>query len=157
MKTKNLTLECLMDNNIVDVRDIIERLEELETILLNRYSQRDTADEITTDPEDVLFNTWLSQNRYDDEQADELIIIRSFLDDLRGNGGDEQWRGEWYPITLIHNNYFEEYARELAEDIGAINRDASWPNNCIDWKQAASELETDYSAVDFGRETFLYR
>lgn len=29
--------------------------------------------------------------------------------------------------------------------IRAINKNASWPNTCIDWEQAARELMCDYS------------
>lgn len=39
----------------------------------------------------------------------------------------------------------EEFAQNLAEEIGAINKDATWPNNCIDWEFAAKELMYDYS------------
>jgi hypothetical protein len=46
---------------------------------------------------------------------------------------------------------------QLAEDIGAINGDATWPNNCIDWDQAAKELRMDYTAVDFDGITYWIR
>lgn len=42
----------------------------------------------------------------------------------------------------------EEFAQDMAENIGAIDRNASWPNNCIDWEHAASELMYDYSEQD---------
>lgn len=51
-------------------------------------------------------------------------------------------------LTLIHDRYFTEYARELAKDIGAIERKANWPLNHIDWKAAADELKHDYTEVD---------
>jgi hypothetical protein len=84
----------------------------------------------------------------DDEQA-ELAELEALLDDCRGYGGDEQWEGDWYPVTLIRESHFTDYAQELAEDIGAVTPDASWPNNCIDWEKAARELLYDYTAVDF--------
>ncbi len=57
---------------------------------------------------------------------------------------------EWKDgATLIRDSYFKEYAQELAEDTGAINKDARWPTNCIDWEEAASELKQDYTEVDF--------
>jgi antirestriction protein len=37
----------------------------------------------------------------------------------------------------------EDFAQQLAEDIGAIPADAQWPNNCIDWEQAARDLFMD--------------
>ena len=39
----------------------------------------------------------------------------------------------------------EEFAQEMAEEIGAIDEKAGWPNNCIDWERAARELMYDYS------------
>lgn len=48
-------------------------------------------------------------------------------------------------------------AQELAEDIGAIDSDAVWPNNCIDWERVARELQMDYTAVDFSGVTYWTR
>lgn len=41
--------------------------------------------------------------------------------------------------------------------MGAINADASWPNNCIDWGRAAEELKVDYFEVDYDGVTYLIR
>jgi antirestriction protein len=38
----------------------------------------------------------------------------------------------------------EEFAQQLAEDIGAI-QEQDWPYTCIDWEQAAREIMYDYS------------
>lgn len=38
-----------------------------------------------------------------------------------------------------------EFAEDMAEQVGAIDRDAKWPMNCIDWEHAARELMMDYS------------
>jgi antirestriction protein len=111
-----------------DVQDVIARFEELEDI----------------DP-------------LDDEEAVELALIKEFLEEIKGCGGDEQWRGDWYPVGFIADTYFEEYAQELADDIGAIPKDASWPATCIDWEQAARELQQDYSSVEIDGTTYWYR
>lgn len=58
---------------------------------------------------------------------------------------------------LVRDSYFVKYARQVAEDIGAINNDASWPNCCIDWDQAANELRIDYHSVDFDGVTYLVK
>lgn len=39
----------------------------------------------------------------------------------------------------------EDFAQETAESLGAIDKNASWPMNCIDWEYAAKELMYDYS------------
>ncbi len=116
--------------DIIDVRDIIERIEELNCLV----------DEIG-----------------DGSCIEEWKILTGIMSELAGNGGDEQWRDDWYPLTLIRESYFKDYAQELAEDIGAVNRDATWPNNCIDWEQAARELRMDYSAITIDGVTYFYR
>lgn len=121
--------------DIFDIRDTIKRFEELE-------SDKESL-------EGAELDQWAD--------AEEFQQISDFLDEVKGYGGDEQWRGDWYPISFIADTYFEQYAQELAEDIGAINRDASWPNNCIDWERAASELQQDYSSVEIDGSTYWYR
>lgn len=59
--------------------------------------------------------------------------------------------------SLIRDSYFEEYAEQLADDIGAIDRNAKWPVNCIDWEKAARELQYDYTEVDFDGEAYWIR
>lgn len=115
-------------DDIIDVRDVIARVEELEDI----------------------------EDRDEDEAA-EFALLTGLLEEMKGYGGDEQWRGDWYPITLIRDSYFEDYAQELAEDIGAISSDMQWPLGCIDWERAARELQMDYSSVEFEDVTYWYR
>lgn len=134
--------------NVIDVRDIIARVEELEA---ERDSQTRTDDDGTEHDDPQL---WRDQNQGDAEELDGLTAI---LEELKGYGGDEQWRGDWYPVTLIRDDYFEDYARELAEDIGAIQRDAQWPNNHIDWTAAAEALQTDYSSAEVDGTDYWYR
>lgn len=137
------TLEVTSSDDIIDVRDIITRVEELE----------DEIESIDDMPEGDL----LKDTEEGAELREELATLTALLDELAGTGGDEQYKGDWYPVTLVRDSYFDDYARQLAEDIGAINADATWPNNCIDWTQAANELQTDYSSVEFDGVTFWYR
>lgn len=113
--------------DVLDVRDIIERFEELENI------------EIKDDDEDQEFQT-----------------LQSLLDDLKGNGGDEQWRGDWYPITLIRDSYFVDYCEELVSDIGDLPREIP-AYIAIDWEKTADNLRVDYSCVEYDGVEYLYR
>jgi len=126
--------------DIIDVRDIIDRIEELGS-----------------DIEALQDSEQMADQQVADETEDELQALTAIMAELAGYGGDEQWRGDWYPLTLIRESHFQDYAQELAEDIGAVNRDATWPNNCIDWKQAARELRMDYSAITIDGVTYFYR
>jgi len=83
---------------------------------------------------------------YEDEELEELIKFRDEVNSAKWNDG----------ITFINEDYFEDYAREFAEDIGAINRDLNWPANCIDWEQASRELKLDYTEVYFSFDNITY-
>ena len=123
--------------DVIDSRDIIERIQELE-------SERDS---FVDDNESE--NTCLASLRqqWADENPEEWSELNALLElQEEAEGYSEDWQ---FGATLISDSYFKDYAQELAEDIGAINSDASWPNNCIDWDQAARELQMDYTSVDF--------
>lgn len=128
--------------DIIDVRDIIARVEELEEITsIIGMSVGGEEPEDPPSPDDLL----------------ELAELTATLEALEGMGGDEQWRGVWYPITLVRDSYFREYAQETAEDCGLITEGAGWPNNCIDWEQATRELRMDYSSIEYGGVTYWTR
>lgn len=114
--------------DLVDVRDIIARFEELD------------ADD---------------ERDLDDDQ--EHVELGSLLEELSGNGGDEQWRGDWYPVTLIRETYFTEYAQDLAEDCFEYTNDNSWPYSHIDWEAAAADLQQDYTSIEYAGVTYWYR
>ena len=127
--------------DILDTRDIIARVEHLEQL---------------RQPGPVDLGPYDNECAQDDLFA-ELATLEDFLEQLKDNGGDEQWRGDWYPVTLVRESYFKEYAQELADDIGAIDSEASWPNTCIDWDKAAWELKMDYTSAEFDGVTYLFR
>lgn len=128
------------DEDVIDVRDVITRVEHLEQ--LRQSGAVDLGEDNETD-QDVLFA--------------ELATLECLLSELEGNGGDEEWRGAWYPVTLVRESYTEDYARETAEDCGFINADATWPNNCIDWERATEEFLMDYTSTEFDGVTYYYR
>jgi len=147
-----MTTEVNNSQDVLDSRDVIARFEELETELQNAHPVDD----------DEGFQRWLDAVEDDDshelqDMVMEFKALRLFLGEMCGNGGDEQWRGDWYPVTIVRDSYFTEYAQELAEDIGAVNRDMRWPYTCIDWEKAASELQQDYTSVNFDNIIYWVR
>ena len=78
----------------------------------------------------------------DDMDKDELKMLK----DLAKQGYSSDWE---YGEKLIRDTYFTDYAMEMAYDIGAVDPKANWPTNCIDWEQAARELQMDYSIIDY--------
>ena len=66
--------------------------------------------------------------------------------------------GEWeYGAALIPESEFEDHARDLAEEMGAIPSSYTWPISCIDWEQAARELSMDYTTVELEGVTYYVR
>lgn len=130
------TLDLTAD--IIDIRDIIARVEDLEEMLGN---------------EEGTDEGW----RGTDDEWDELAALQVLLSDLKNYGGDEQWRGDWYPITLIRDNYFTDYARELCDDIGDIRTQDLPSYIVIDWEATARNIRTDYSAIEIDGVTYWYR
>jgi hypothetical protein len=114
----------------LDVRDIISRVEELE----------DLQTDETAMPEEL----------------EELATLSALLADMASNGGDEEWRGDWYPVALIRDSYFTDYAQELLEECGYIPKDfPSWIK--IDWEATAHNVRIDYTSTEFDGVTYWFR
>lgn len=67
---------------------------------------------------------------------------------------------DWlYAEQLIRYSYFKEFAQELADDLGCLDglEIHKWPFTCIDWDQAARELQMDYTEVEFDGVTYFIR
>lgn len=121
-------------DDIIDSREVIERIRELED---QAAGDEGNADEVA--------------NLGDDERR-ELAALRSLAAETEGYAAD--WRhGE----TLVRDSYFETYAQQLAEELDLVPEDAKWPANCIDWEEAARELQMDYTSVDFDGVTYWVR
>jgi len=130
-------------DDIIDSRDIIARIEELEAERDSHVLGAPDGSE-TPDPEG-----WAGDNPEDSDELDALYALAK-------EGAD--YAADWqHGETLIRDSYFRHYAQELAEDIGAIQANAPWPVYCIDWDQAARDLKMDYGAVDFAGVTYWVR
>lgn len=74
------------------------------------------------------------------EQHSEDIVNAAAALDIPPDDIDEAYQGEYGDD--------EAFAQEMAFSIGAIDKNATWPNNCIDWEYAAKELMYDYAEHD---------
>ena len=139
--------EICNTDDVIDSRDVIARIEELE-------GERDSFEidaEILDEPGTIgdVEVEWAIQN---EDDAKELKALTELAEEAEDYASD--WR---YGETLIRDGYFEDYARDLAEDIGAIKEDASWPNTYIDWEAASEALKQDYTSVEFDGVTYWVR
>ena len=126
----------------IDVRDIIARVLELR-------DERDEHNEKMGSPD-----AW---DGVPDGEPEELVMLEGILSELAGYGGDEEFEGDWYPVELVDDSYFQEYTQNLAEECGMVDTNARWPMTCIDWEQAALELQMDYSNILIHGSTYWYR
>lgn len=135
----------------IDVRDIIARVEELQETRDNLQSDFDD-DEANAG---VDFDNWVrNQPGYSSEEQDELDALKTILAELCGNGGDEQWEGDWYPVTLIRDSYFNEAMDEMLEDCGDLPKDLPcYLTITVDYKA----LQMDYASIEIDGVTYWYR
>lgn len=118
----------------------------VELIREDMWDSRDGYDrmqELQDVDEDALF----------DYEREELTEWESIAEESESYSGDGFQDG----IGFIADHYFITYAQELADDIGAIDRDATWPASYIDWVAAAEALKQDYTSIDIKGRTFWYR
>lgn len=127
--------EITNSEDIIDSLDIIGRIGALESEMEDAKGDWDGSSELTM-PEALrdFKNAGL---------MDELESLRKLRDEADGSPGWEH--GE----TLIRDSYFNEYAEQLAEDIGAISKNMTWPACHIDWDAASDTLKQEYMSVDF--------
>jgi hypothetical protein len=112
------------------------------------------------DTRELIEARWEARYRVENEATElapedraELNLIVEQIDEIEAVVGDEFGHG----CQLVRENHFEEHARELAEETGAVDPHAPWPMNCIDWEQAADELRGDYSSVEIAGATYYFR
>lgn len=145
MKTQEIT----NDADILDSRDIFARIEELEE---EKESALENVPESEYgNPDNQAWAEWEDSDEYT-----ELKHLEAFIEEFKGYGGDEQWRGDWYPVTLIRDSYFAEYTEELLKDCGYISNDfPSWIE--IDWEKTAKNVLQDYTSAEFNEVTYWAR
>lgn len=129
---KNFDYSMCNLEDLISVEDLTDRLADLE------YAN-DCLDDGEELPED---------------EAKELLALRDLVDELEGMGGDHQWRGDWYPATLIRESYFESYMDEMLENCGDIPKNMpSYLSITVDYVA----LQQDYSSVEVDGVTYWCR
>jgi hypothetical protein len=151
------TDEITNDEDIIDSRTVIARIEELTELeeserRIEELTELETSPGVSSDEAAELATLREQAEQYgvglDEDQAEELRMLRELASEAEGYS-------DWiHGAGLIRDSYFEEYAETLADDIGAIDSNAGWPLNHIDWKAAAEELQQDYTSVEFGDVTY---
>ncbi len=151
-----------VDNSedILDIRDVFKRIEELEEELEQIEEIENEIESLDPDEDKEEIRTATENlEKLEEELSDEkeeLKILMSFVEDFEGYGGDEQWRGSWYPGTLVRESYWEDFAEQECKDLGYIADDfPSWIE--IDWEQTADNIKVDYTSGEFDGVTYWGR
>ena len=150
--------------NTIDTRDLKERKEELEAMrdaVTDAQSELDQHRDLKPSEDDEEeFTEWEEEEESleetltdalhefrnpEKEELEELEELESEISDF--NHGE----------TMIPVDDFEDYARELAWDLGAIDGNAKWPLNHIDWEAAAEALAQDYTIVSYQGDDYYVR
>lgn len=149
-------------DRVIDSRDVIERIEELESDRETLAAELDEArealesiergepvarDEATRAVEAA--SAALAEWDASDDAA-ELATLRALAEQCEGYG---DWsHGE----TLIHRDYWTGYVQELLQDLDVLPRDMP-AYLVIDWDATAGNIEADYMSVDFDGAEYLMR
>lgn len=127
------------DEDCIDSRDVIKRIEELES-----------------DEDIVLHVDNLAEDELTEEEL-ELLDLRKVRDQAEGSP-------DWpYGEQLISDDYFVEYIKELIADCygpfpqGMGSGEWPWRHLKFDYEEAAEEAKADYIDVDFAGQTYWIR
>lgn len=124
-------------DDVIDSREIIERVEELESCLQD-HKEDPSGGHISAD--DVA----------------ELRVLQKLAEEASSS---PDWN---YGETLIRRSYFVDYIAELIDECYELPKELTsgqWPYRhiTIDYKAAAEEAEQDYMSVDFDGVEYLIR
>jgi hypothetical protein len=153
-------------DDIIDSRDIIERIEELqseradlesavESASLTLADALDPSSALATDKDEIeaLQENLKDAREYlkDWDGADELKALLALQEEAEGYAED------WHHGTpLVRESYFMEYCQEMLEDMGDLPK--NFPSYIvIDWDATADNLKMDYTEVDFDGVAYLVR
>lgn len=146
-------------SNILDTRDLQERLSELTNLKEAVDDAQALVDELMTSDlaaAEADFDEKLDEARteldeateeFDSSEQKELEELESMSDEVP----------EWHSgAQLIPVDDFVDYCQELCEDIGDIPKDI--PSYIvIDWEETADNLKADYSECEYLGESYYYR
>ena len=156
-------------DNIIDSRDLITMHEELKAerdeLVAAVSNAEEGLKEHCKNTEGEFFIVFRLTEELEQKVEDAKVELETWESDNDWTALDEfvteaegYANGDWHHgTTLIADDYFETYAREYAEDIGAIDKKAKWPNTRIDWEAAAEDLKADYSCVTWDGNDYWIR
>lgn len=130
-------------DDVIDSRDVIERIEELQT---ERADLQETLD--TCDDGEPTLRANIACKEWDEENGEELRALLALQEEAEGYCPD--WT---YGARLIRDSYFEQAMDEMIADCYTLPELPSFMTVTLDY----NALQQDYTAVDFDGETYWVR
>ena len=118
--------------DVLDSREVIERIEALESEVEDAEADEQTAGTV-------------------DDLKEELAALKALAEEAQGYS--EDWR---HGTALIRDTYFTEYVEELCKDVGDVPKEIPW-YIVIDWEATAEHIKQDYTEVDFNGVSYWVR
>ena len=158
---KSLAKKEIKDTTImsyIDTRDLIEERDNLKEQILDDFNDRFNTELDDFDEIETYLNDEASENIDEDERddfksywEDEYQQIDD-IDEVENAVGSEFT----YGCTLIEEDDFGDYVRELLVDCGYISKDfPHWIE--IDWEATSENVKQDYSELEYKGETYYFR
>lgn len=135
-------------DNVIDSRDVIARIEELEDALRDLEDAADDAADDSARAAEILaeIDAWKAG-----EEGQELAALQALAAEAADYADDWQ-----HGATLVSLGYWPTYAQELVEDTGDLPKNL--PSYIvIDWEATADNLSADYTEVYFDGAAYLVR
>lgn len=143
-------------DDVIDSRDVIARIEELETererwVAEDTLSRPCARDQLSPRTEIVTLasaDAWAEE--FSDE-AKELAALKALAEE------GETYAPDWESgEALIRDDHFQRYAEEMVSDIGDLPKEI--PHYIvIDWEATAKNIQQDYTSIDFDGVTYWVR
>lgn len=124
-------------DDVIDTRDIIERIEELENDLETAWNEIDHTQYL------------ISKEELCERDFEELEALKSIAEEA------EKYCDDWqYGAQLIRESYFEIYMDEMIADCYELPEDLPfWMTVVYDYEA----LKQDYTEIDFDGVTYYIR
>lgn len=169
-----MAIDISNSDDTIDTRDVWKRIEELEELEeavndaeeavdaavyeLDEFdsSPGDEGDQENIDHREKLQSTLdeaeaslvSAEAEFDDDAQSELKALRKLQDQAEGYC-------DWHSgSALIRESYFKEWVLKDVQDTREVDALPSYIRDNIDWDGVASDLESDYTQVDYDGTTY---
>ena len=151
--------------DILDARDLVARFDYCDGL-------HDELEEAVEEAREAVKAAELSENSTEIDEANAALdAAEKALSEFEG--GETEEGCDWAELKKVEDeineaaangngfiaeSYFRDYVIDLVADIGDLPKDLpAYIADNIDWYGVAEDLKVDYTEIDMGGNTWLYR